>query len=84
MGALREGKLLMSSPMHVDLDGLIDTINLALEAGEWSQVVALTIPLYEAACEVGETELAELVQDLHWIASDALAHPLEVAEVLRP
>jgi hypothetical protein len=24
------------------------------------------------------------VQDLHWIASDALAHPLEVAEVLRP
>jgi hypothetical protein len=74
----------MFSAMNRDLDGLIATINAALEAGDWAQVVALTAPLYQAACEVGETELAELVQDLHWIASDALAHPLEVAEVLRP
>ena len=74
----------MSSLMHIDLDGLIATINEALEAGDWPQVVALTVPLYEVACASGEGELAELVQDLHWIASDALAHPLEVAEVLRP
>lgn len=74
----------MSSPTDVDLDGLIETINVALQAGEWSQVVALTAPLYEAACALGDEQLAELVQDLHWIANDALVYPLEVAEVLRP
>ena len=74
----------MSSLMHIDLDGLIATINEALEAGDWPQVVALTVSLYEAACAIGDRELVALVQDLHWIASDAVAHPLEVAEVLRP
>ena len=74
----------MSSPTDVDLDGLIETINVALQAGEWSQVVALTVPLYAAACALGDEQLAELVQDLHWIANDALVYPLEVAEVLRP
>ena len=70
-----------------ELDGLevlIDAVNVALEAGDWPQVVVLTSELYAVALEVGETCLAELVQDLHWIASDAVAHPLEVAEVLAP
>ncbi len=70
--------------MDGDLDGLIATINSALEAGDWSQVVMLTAPLNEAACAVGEGDLAELVQDLHWIANDALVHPLEVARMLQP
>ena len=74
----------MSSQSDVDLEELIESINLALQAGEWLQVVALTVPLHEAACALGEAELAELVQDLHWIANDALAHPLDVVEVLRP
>lgn len=76
--------MVIASQTDVVLDELIDTINVALEAGEWSQVVALTVPLYEAACAVGDGQLAELVQDLHWIANDALTHPLEVAQVLRP
>ena len=66
------------------LEALIETVNVALEAGDWPQVVVLTADLYEAALSVGEGCLAELVQDLHWIASDAVEHPLEVAEVLAP
>jgi hypothetical protein len=66
------------------LESLIETVNVALEAGEWSLVVVLTAELYEAALAMGEECLAELVQDLHWIASDAVAHPLEVTEVLSP
>ena len=66
------------------LEALIETVNVALEAGDWPQVVVLTAELYEAALTLGEEGLAELVQDLHWIASDAIAHPLEVVEVLAP
>ena len=66
------------------LEALIETVNVALEAGDWPQVVVLTAELYEAALALGEGCLAELVQDLHWIASDAIEHPLEVAEVLAP
>jgi hypothetical protein len=63
---------------------LIDAVNVALEAGDWSQVVGLTTDLYAAALSVGEADLAELVQDLHWIATDALAHPVEVEGVIAP
>ena len=66
------------------LEALIETVNVALEAGDWSLVVVLTAELYAAALSLGEECLAELVQDLHWIASDAVAHPLEVVEVLTP
>ena len=66
------------------LEALIETVNVALDAGDWSLVVLLTAELYEAALAMGEECLAELVQDLHWIASDAVAHPLAVAEVLAP
>ena len=66
------------------LEALIETVNAALEAGDWPLVVVLTADLYEVALAVGETCLAELVQDLHWIASDAVEHPLAVAEMLSP
>ncbi len=64
------------------LDELIDAVNAALLAGEWAQVSRLTRDLYALAMQAGETDLAELVQDLHWIANDALVHPVAVGEVL--
>ena len=70
--------------MPSELEPLIDTITVELEAGNWSQVVALTTDLYACAVAVGETQLAELVQDLHWIANDALARPLAVARLVSP
>ena len=64
------------------LDELIDAVNAALLAGDWAQVSQLTASLYAVVVQEGESELAELVQDLHWIANDALVHPLAVGEVL--
>ena len=64
------------------LDELIEVVNAALLAGDWAQVSRLTSALYALAMQAGETELAELVQDLHWIANDALVHPVAVGEVL--
>ena len=66
------------------VDALIDAVNVHLEAGNWSHVVDLTATLYEAAVEHGDAQLAELVQDLHWIANDALAHPLNGVMVGQP
>jgi hypothetical protein len=66
------------------VEALVDAVNAALEVGDWAEVASLTADLYMAALHVGETELAELVQDLHWIANDALAHPLEVERVVVP
>ena len=70
--------------MLPELETLIDAINVELEAGNWSQVVALTQHLYACAVAEGEVQLAELVQDVHWIANDALMHPLEVAVLVSP
>src|SRR5947207_11359195 len=67
----------MPSEGSMAIEPLIEAVNRALEAGNWSQVVALTSDLYAAAVAVEEGQLAELVQDLHWIANDVLAHPLE-------
>lgn len=64
------------------VEGLIDAVNIALEAGDWAEVAALTPVLHQAALAMGEHDLADLVQDLHWIASDAVAHPEIVAGVL--
>ena len=64
------------------VEQLVDAVNVALDAGEWSQVVTLTADLYVAALRIGDAEFAELVQDLHWIANDALLHPLEVERVI--
>ena len=74
----------MPLSMNLTVDGLIDVVNQELEAGNWSQVVSLTAALYKAAVEQGDTQLAELVQDLHWIANDALAHPLNEVMVVQP
>ena len=63
---------------------LVDAINVALDAGDWGTVVLLTPTLHDEAMEMGESDLAELVEDLHCIAQDALAHPLLVAKVLGP
>ena len=65
-----------------DLEALIARINEALEQGDWVQVVALTAPLHACASALGETQLADLVQDLHWIANDALVNPLFVTSLL--
>ena len=72
----------MPVSMNLTVDGLIEAVNRELEVGNWSQVVNLTAALYEAAVEQGDAQLAELVQDLNWIANDALAHPCEVAMVV--
>ena len=63
---------------------LIAVVNVELEAGNWPQVVRLTEELYRCALAAGEQQFAELVQDLHWIANDALAHPLDVAAMVQP
>lgn len=64
------------------VETLIDAVNAALEVGDWAAVVCLTEDLYTAVLHVHEMELAELVQDLHWIANDALVYPLEVENVV--
>ena len=73
----------MAVSVNTSVDALIDAVNVHLEAGNWSQVVDLTAALYEAAVEQGDAQLAELVQDLHWIANDALAHPLNGVMVVQ-
>ena len=58
--------------MPSSLESLIEAVNVQLEAGQWANVAMLTVDLYATAVAVGEMEFAELVQDLHWIANDAL------------
>ncbi len=74
----------MAVSVNAPVDTLIDAVNVHLEVGNWSQVVDLTAALYGAALEQGDAQLAELVQDLHWIANDALAHPLHGVMVVQP
>ena len=59
------------------LDQMIDEMNVVLEAGDWSQVVALAPALRDEYLRVGDTLHAELISDLYSIACDALQHPLE-------
>ena len=66
------------------VEALTDAVNGALEVGDWSQVVTLTTDLYTAALHIGDAEFAELVQDVHWIANDALVHPVEVGRLVSP
>lgn len=68
----------------MDEEALIAAVNTALEVADWEQVVHLTADLYALAVQSGDVVFADLVQDLHWIASDALAHPLQVERVLAP
>ena len=74
----------MALSVNATVEALIDAVNVYLEAGNWPQVVDLTAALYEAAVEQGDPQMAELVQDLHWIANDALAHPLNGVMVVQP
>ena len=74
----------MAVSVNATVDALIDAVNVHLEVGNWSQVVDLTAALYEAAVEQGDPQMAELVQDLHWIANDALVHPLNGVVVIQP
>lgn len=67
-----------------ELEETIDAINVALDAGDWATVVLLTPTLYQEAVAAGDTDFAELVEDLHCIAQDALVRPLAVAKVLEP
>src|SRR5260221_6978131 len=71
--AVRRG---MSMPS--ELETLIDAINVELEAGDWARGVTLTTALYAGAMAEGEGQLAEVIQDLHWIANDALVDPMDV------
>ena len=68
--------------MSEEMERLIVAVNGELAAGNWSQVVALTAALYACAVTEGETAFADLVQDVHWIAQDAVLHPVEVAALL--
>jgi hypothetical protein len=68
--------------MSEGMDRLIAAVNVELAAGNWSQVVVLTAALYTCALAEGETAFADLVEDLHWIAQDAVQHPIEVASLL--
>jgi hypothetical protein len=63
---------------------LIAAVNAALEMGDWACVSHLTADLYGLVVQAGDTVFAELVQDLHWIANDALTYPLEVGVLLAP
>ena len=74
----------MGMCMQSQTEALIEAINVELEAGNWSQVVALTTELYACAVAVGDMQFAELIQDLHWIANDALVHPLDLAVLVSP
>ena len=74
----------MALAVNTSVEALIDAVNVHLEAGNWSHVVDLTAALYEAALEQGDAQLAKLVQDLHWIANDALVHPLNGVMVIQP
>lgn len=73
----------MALSVNTSVEALIEAVNVHLEAGNWSHVVDLTAALYGAAVESGDAQLAELVQDLHWIANDALAHPLHEVMVVQ-
>jgi len=68
--------------MSEEMDRLIAAVNVELAVGNWPQVVTLTAALYACALAEGETAFADLVQDLHWIAQDAVLHPIELASLL--
>jgi hypothetical protein len=78
MGRMARKEAVMS------MDELIVAVNVALEAGNWAEVSRLTVDLYALAEAEGDTQFLELVQDMHWIANDALAHPLDAARMLVP
>lgn len=73
-----------STEMAGAQETLIAKVNAALEVGDWAGVSHLTAGLYGLVVQAGDVMFAELVQDLHWIANDVLAHPLEVGVLIAP
>jgi hypothetical protein len=61
---------------EADFERLIDAVNAELEQGDWFQVRLLVRSLYAYAVLCGDGMLAELLEDLYWIAGDALAFPV--------
>jgi hypothetical protein len=75
---------MMDMSNETTFERLVAAVNVELEAGNWPQVVRLTEELYQCSLVAGEQQFAELVQDLHWIANDAVAHPLDVVAMVQP
>ena len=61
---------------EADVERLIDAVNAELEQGDWFQVRLLVRSLYAYAVLCGDEMLAGLLEDLYWIAGDALAYPV--------
>ena len=61
---------------EADFERLIDAVNAELEHGDWFQVRLLVRSLYAYAVLCGDEMLAGLLEDLYWIAGDALAFPV--------
>ena len=61
---------------EADVERLIDAVNAELEQGDWFQVRLLVRSLYAYAVPCGDGMLAGLLEDLYWIAGDALASPV--------
>ena len=64
------------SATEADVERLIDEVNAELEQGDWLQVRLLVRSLYAYAVLCGDGMLAGLLEDLYWIAGDALAFPV--------
>ncbi len=75
---------MVDMPDESAIEQLIAVVNVELGAGNWSAVAKLTVELYQRALAAGDQQFAELVQDLHWIANDAVAHPLDAAAMVQP
>ena len=61
---------------EADFERLMDEINAELEHGDWFQVRLLVRSLYAYAVLCGDGMVAGLLEDLYWIAGDALAFPV--------
>ncbi len=61
---------------EADVERLIDAVNAELEQGDWFQVRLLVRSLYAYAVLCGDGMVAGLLEDLYWIAGDALAFPV--------
>ena len=66
----------LSCATEADVERLIDAVNAELEQGDWFQVRLLVRSLYSYAVLCGDGMLAGLLEDLYWIAGDALAFPV--------
>jgi len=61
---------------EADVERLIDAVNAELEQWDWFQVRLWVRSLYAYAVLCGDEMLAGLLEDLYWIAGDALAYPV--------